>query len=207
MLAIASCERREAGQGSAAAGAAESTLATHPANLDTALFAAGCFWCVESAFDAVPGVLSTTSGFTGGHKADPTYDEVSAGGTGHAETVRVVFDSTRVDYEKLLDVFWHNVDPLTPDRQFCDVGSQYRAAVFYRTGRQRELAEASKRRWDESRRFLSPIVTEIVAASAFYPAEDYHQDFYKKDPARYSSYRAGCGRDRRLQELWGEAPQ
>jgi peptide-methionine (S)-S-oxide reductase len=166
-----------------------------------AIFAAGCFWCVEAAFDKVDGVISTTSGYTGGTKKNPSYEEVSAGGTGHAESVEVAYDPTKVSYEKLLDAFWHNVDPLVKDRQFCDVGHQYRSAIFYRSDTEKRLAEASKA--EVQKRFKQPIQTEIVPASAFYPAEEYHQDFYKKNPLRYRLYRTGCGRDRRLQELWG----
>jgi peptide-methionine (S)-S-oxide reductase len=173
-------------------------------NLGMATFAAGCFWCVEPPFDIIPGVVSTTSGFTGGDVLNPTYDDVSAGGTGHTEAVQIVYDSTRVSYAELLDVFWRNVDPLTPNRQFCDVGSQYRSAIFYHGEQQRRLAEASLRALEQSGRFDQPIVTELVPASAFYRAEEYHQDFYKKDPVTYKRYRAGCGRDARLKELWGD---
>ncbi len=177
------------------------TQAAQPASVAKATFAAGCFWCVEEAFDHVPGVISTTSGYTGGTKKNPTYEEVSAGGTGHAESVEVTYDPTKVSYEKLLDAFWHNVDPLVKDRQFCDVGHQYRSAIFYRNDTEKRLAEASKA--EVQKRFKQPIQTEIVPAGPFYPAEEYHQDFYKKNPLRYKFYRTGCGRDRRLQELWG----
>jgi peptide-methionine (S)-S-oxide reductase len=172
--------------------------------LDSAIFAGGCFWCMEPPFDALAGVVSTTSGYAGGALANPTYEQVSAGGTGHAEVVQVVYDPAKVSYERLLDVFWHNVDPLTADAQFCDRGSQYRTAIFYRGAEQRRLAEASKRALAESGRFDRPIVTEIGEAGAFYPAEGYHQDYYKKNPARYKFYRWNCGRDRRLQALWGK---
>lgn len=168
-----------------------------------ATFAAGCFWCVEAAFDKVPGVISTTSGYTGGTRKNPTYEEVSAGGTGHAESVEVAYDPTKVSYEKLLDTFWHNVDPLVKDRQFCDAGHQYRGAIFYRDETQKRLAEAS--RAEVQKRFKQPVQTEIVAATQFYPAEEYHQDYYKKNPLRYKLYRSGCGRDRRLTELWGSS--
>jgi peptide-methionine (S)-S-oxide reductase len=168
----------------------------------TATFAGGCFWCVEADFDKVAGVISTTSGYTGGHKANPTYWEVSSGGTGHAEAVEVAYDPAKVSYEKLLDVFWHNVDPLAKDRQFCDHGNQYRTAIFTRSDEQRRLAEASKAAVQA--RFKQPIVTEIVAAGPFYKAEDYHQDFYLKNPIRYRFYRYNCGRDARLEELWGK---
>ena len=169
----------------------------------TAIFAGGCFWCEEAVFDDVPGVISATSGYTGGTKQNPTYDEVSAGGTGHAESVKVVFDPAKITYEKLLDLFWHNVDPLTANAQFCDHGSQYRSAIFYTDESQKRLALASKEALEKSGRFKQPIVTEIVAAATFWPAEDYHQGYHKKNPLQYRFYRFGCGRDRRLEELWG----
>lgn len=156
---------------------------------------------MEAPFDEVAGVVSTTSGYAGGNKINPTYEEVSAGGTGHAEAVQVVYDSTRLSFAQLLEVFWRNIDPLTPNRQFCDSGTQYRSAIFYHNEEQRRLAEASKQRL--AGRFAQPIVTEIVPLQTFYPAEEYHQNFYKKNPLRYKAYRSGCGRDRRLQELWG----
>jgi peptide-methionine (S)-S-oxide reductase len=170
--------------------------------LATATFAGGCFWCMEPPFDRTPGVVSTTAGYTGGRKPKPTYEEVSAGGTGHAESVQVVYDPARVSYSKLLDVFWHNVDPLTPDAQFCDHGNQYRTAIFYHDDEQRRLAEASKAAL--AGRFDRPVVTQIVPATQFYPAEEYHQDYYRKNPFRYRFYRFNCGRDRRLEQLWGE---
>jgi peptide-methionine (S)-S-oxide reductase len=166
-----------------------------------ATFAAGCFWCVEEAFDKVPGVISTTSGYTGGTRKNPSYEAVSSGGTGHAESVEVAYDPAKVTYQKLLDTFWHNVDPLVKNRQFCDVGEQYRSAIFYRNETEKQLAEASMA--EVQKRFKQPVQTEIVAASTFYPAEGYHQDYYKKNPLRYKFYRNGCGRDRRLAELWG----
>ncbi|HZR82712.1 MAG TPA: peptide-methionine (S)-S-oxide reductase MsrA [Candidatus Binatia bacterium] len=187
----------------AATAAGASAAAT--AGLERAIFAGGCFWCVEAAFDPVEGVVSTTSGYTGGHLANPTYEQVSAGGTGHAESVEVAYDPSRVTYEKLLDVFWHNVDPISPNRQFCDAGTQYRSAIFYLNDAQREAAEKSKRDLEAAKVLPGPIVTEIVAATAFYPAEEYHQDYYRKNPVRYRFYRSGCGRDRRLKELWGTA--
>ena len=167
-----------------------------------ATFAGGCFWCEETAFEGVPGVLSVTSGYTGGFKKNPTYEEVSSGTTGHAESVDVIYDPARISYEKLLDIFWHNVDPTQADGQFCDKGNQYRSAIFYHGEAQRRLAEESKRQLQP--RFTQPIVTEVVAASVFYPAEAYHQDFWKKDPVRYQTYRFGCGRDRRLKDIWGK---
>ena len=169
-----------------------------------ATFAGGCFWCMEGPFDKVDGVISTTSGYTGGTKKNPTYEEVSGGGTGHAESVEIVYDPSRVTYEKLLDVFWHNVDPLTPNAQFCDHGNQYRSAIFYHDDDQKRAAEKSKKDLEASGRFKQPIVTEIVAAGPFWPAEDYHQDYYEKNPVRYQYYRYRCGRDQRLEELWGK---
>jgi peptide-methionine (S)-S-oxide reductase len=172
-----------------------------------ATFAGGCFWCMEHPFDQLEGVVSVTSGYTGGRTANPTYEQVSSGTTGHAESVQVVYDPAKVSYEKLLDVFWHNIDPLTANAQFCDRGTQYRSAIFYHDDEQRRLAEASKRQLESSGRFTQPIATEIVAASAFYPAEEYHQHYYRKNPVRYRFYRWNCGRDQRLKEVWGaEAP-
>ena len=172
--------------------------------LEKATFAGGCFWCMEEALDKVDGVVSTTSGYTGGQKANPTYEEVSAGGTGHAESVQILFDPAKISYEKLLNVFWHNIDPTTPDRQFCDKGRQYRSAIFYHNENQKRLAEASKKLLEQSKAFKETIVTEIVPASEFYPAEEYHQDFYQKNPFRYKFYKYSCGRAQRLQELWGK---
>jgi peptide-methionine (S)-S-oxide reductase len=168
-----------------------------------ATFAGGCFWCVEADFDKVAGVISTTSGYTGGRTANPSYEEVSRGGTGHAEAVEIVYDPTKVSYEKLLDVFWHNIDPLAKNRQFCDHGDQYRTAIFYHDDKQRGLAEASKT-VVQARFKQQPIQTEITAAGPFYKAEEYHQDYYVKNPIRYKFYRFNCGRDARLEELWGK---
>ena len=170
-----------------------------------ATFAGGCFWCMEPPYDKLPGVVSTTSGYMGGTKRFPTYEEVSAGTTGHAEVVQVVYDPAQVSYETLLEVFWRNIDPTVRDRQFCDVGSQYRTGIFYHSEEQRRLAEASKATVEKSKPFKEPIVTPIAAAGDFWPAEDYHQDFYKKNPVRYSTYRVGCGRDQRVRALWGAA--
>ncbi len=169
-----------------------------------ATFAGGCFWCMEPPFDKLTGVDATISGYTGGTKLNPTYEEVSSGRTGHAEAVQVVYDPKKITYEQLLGVFWHNVDPTVKDRQFCDSGSQYRTAIFYRNEAERQAAEASKAALDKSKPFREPIVTQIVMAGPFYPAEDYHQDYYKKNPVRYQIYRSGCGRDARLKELWGD---
>jgi peptide-methionine (S)-S-oxide reductase len=169
-----------------------------------ATFAGGCFWCMETAFEGLPGVTAVISGYTGGFKKDPTYEEVSAGTTGHAESVQITYDPRRISYAQLLDVFWHNIDPSQSNGQFCDHGTQYRCAIFYRDSSEKRLAEASKRTLETTpQRFKGPIVTQIVAAGEFWPAEEYHQDFYRKDPVRYQSYRLGCGRDRRLVQLWG----
>lgn len=166
-----------------------------------AIFAGGCFWCVESDFDKVPGVLSTTSGYTGGNTKNPTYNQVSAGGTGHTEAVRIAYDPAKVSYRQLLDFFWRHHDPLVKNAQFCDHGSQYRAAIFVQNDAERQHAEASKK---EVQGILKkPVVTEISAASAFYPAEDYHQDFYKKNAVKYKFYRWNCGRDQRIEQIWG----
>ena len=173
-------------------------------NYETAIFAGGCFWCMEQPFDKFPGVVSTTSGYTGGKVANPTYEQVSAGITGHAEAVKIVYDPTKVTYAQLLDVFWHNIDPTVRDQQFCDHGSQYRSAIFFVDANQRKLAEDSRAALEKSKPFKEPIVTEISMATAFYPAEDYHQDYYQKNPVRYSYYRSRCGRDARLKELWGD---
>ena len=170
---------------------------------EAAILAGGCFWCVEADFDKVPGVLDTQSGYIGGERPDPTYEEVSAGGTGHTEAVRITYDPEKVSYQKLLDVFWRSIDPTTPDRQFCDRGSQYRSAIFYLNEEQRRLAEASRATLEADKPFPEPIVTEISPADEFYPAEEYHQDYYRKNPLRYRYYRFSCGRDQRLESLWG----
>lgn len=175
------------------------------ASLAKATFAGGCFWCMEPPFDKLAGVVATVSGYTGGHTRNPTYEEVSAGRTGHAEAVEITYDPSKVSYAKLLEVFWRNVDPTTPDRQFCDVGNQYRTAIFYHDAEQKRLAEQSKAALAKSKPFPQPIVTEIVAAGEFTPAEGYHQDYYLKNPLRYKFYRYNCGRDQRLEELWGKA--
>ena len=169
-----------------------------------ATFAGGCFWCMEPPFDKLDGVISTISGYTGGTVPGPTYEQVSAGRTGHTEAVQVTYDPSRIAYEKLLDVFWHNIDPTVKDRQFCDIGSQYRSGIFVHDAEQRRLAEASKAALERSKPFKGAVVTGIVDAGAFYPAEEYHQDYYLKNPIRYRHYRSGCGRDTRLKELWGE---
>jgi peptide-methionine (S)-S-oxide reductase len=187
---------------SLAAGAA--TQVTVPPGHAVATFAGGCFWCMEPPYDKLPGVVATISGYTGGAKVNPTYQEVSSGATGHTEAVQVVYDPKKVTYEQLLDVFWHNVDPTVKDRQFCDSGSQYRTGIFYHDAAQRKAAEDSRAALEKSKPFKQPIVTQIEMAGAFYPAEDYHQDYYKKNPVRYQIYRSGCGRDARLKDLWGD---
>jgi peptide-methionine (S)-S-oxide reductase len=191
----------------AAAGAlAQQEGSTMPENGEAvATFAGGCFWCMEPPYDELDGVIATVSGYTGGSKVDPTYEEVSTGGTGHTEAVRITYDPAKMSYERLLEVFWRNVDPLDAGGQFCDRGDQYRTGIFVHDEEQRRLAEASKQALTDSGRFQQPIVTEIVAAGAFYPAEDYHQDYYEKNPIRYKFYRWNCGRDARLTQLWGDA--
>lgn len=176
-----------------------------PPQTVTALFAGGCFWCIEADFEKLEGVIAVESGYTGGSLPNPTYRQVSQGGTGHAEAVRVRYDPRRVSYEKLLAYFWRHIDPTVKDRQFCDAGSQYRSAILYQNDTEQKLAQASKQALEKSGRFAH-IYTEIVAAGAFYPAEDYHQDYYKKNPVRYQFYRSGCGRDVRVKSLWGDTP-
>jgi peptide-methionine (S)-S-oxide reductase len=173
--------------------------------LEEATFAGGCFWCMETQFEGLPGVQSVVSGYTGGHTRNPTYEEVGSGETGHYESVDIRYDPGKISYAKLLDVFWHSIDPTQGDGQFCDLGTEYRSAIFYHGEAQQRLAEQSKLRIERSGVLKQPIVTLIVAAGPFYPAEEYHQDFWKKDPVRYRSYRLGCGRDRRLAQLWGKA--
>ncbi len=180
------------------------TNSAPPANAAKAIFAGGCFWCVESDFDKVPGVISTTSGYTGGTVANPTYEQVSAKGSGHAEAVEIVYDPQKVTYERLVEYFWHTIDPTTKDRQFCDSGTPYRTAIFAQDAEQLKIAQASKAALEKTKPFKEPVVTEIVLATKFYPAEDYHQDYYLKNPVRYKYYRGGCGRDARLKELWGD---
>lgn len=168
-----------------------------------AIFAGGCFWCMEPPFDKIDGVISTISGYTDGHKENPGYKEVSSGTTGHTEGIQITYDPTKVTYQKLLDVFWRNIDPTTPNRQFCDGGNQYRSGIYFLDAEQQALAEKSKDAIDKSGVLKKPIVTEIKQATKFYPAEDYHQDYYLKNPVRYKFYRYNCGRDHRLSEIWG----
>jgi peptide-methionine (S)-S-oxide reductase len=186
----------------AAIGFAAPSIVAAPAQAAqaTAIFAGGCFWCMEKPFDVISGVVSTTSGYTGGSVANPSYSQVSAGGTGHVEAVKVVYDPSRVSYEKLLDVFWHNVDPFDGGGQFCDHGSQYRSAIFYSGAEQKAAAEASKAAVQQ--RFGKSVATQIRGAGPFYPAEDYHQNYYKKNALKYNFYRSRCGRDARLAAVW-----
>jgi peptide-methionine (S)-S-oxide reductase len=170
-----------------------------------AYFAGGCFWCMEEAFEKVDGVIAVVSGYMGGTVANPTYEQVSAGRTGHAESVEVSYDPSKVTYQKLLDAFWRNVDPVTPNAQFCDHGSQYRSVVFYSSDEEQRLAEESKRAIEQSKRLPAPIVTQLTQAATFYQAEEYHQDYYKKNPLRYKYYKFGCGRAQRLEALWGKS--
>jgi len=191
--------------GSSAPAASPTPVAAPASGLAKATFAGGCFWCMEGPFDQVPGVVSTTSGYTGGSVKRPSYEQVSTGTTGHAEAVEVLYDPAKVGYAQLLDVFWHNVDPTDGGGQFCDRGNQYRTAIFVHDDEQRRLAEQSRKDLEASGKLKRPIVTQIVPAGEFYPAEDYHQDFYKKNAFRYRYYRLNCGRDARLKELWGPA--
>ena len=204
LLGLAGLAGSVAAQPASAAGAATAPMTAGTAR---AVFAGGCFWCVESDFDKVGGVLSTTSGYTGGKVANPSYEQVSSKQTGHAEAVEIVYDPRKVSYAQLLDHYWHTIDPTTRDRQFCDVGSPYRTAIFAVDAAQLQAAQASLAALSKSKPFKEPIVTEIVPAGAFYAAEDYHQDYYKKNPLRYQYYRTSCGRDARLKQLWGAAAQ
>lgn len=174
------------------------------AEIRSAYFAGGCFWCVEADFDKVPGVVETVSGYTGGKEANPTYESVSAHATGHVEAVEVRYDSAKVSYAQLLDWFWHHIDPLTANAQFCDHGPQYRSVIFYRDAAEQALAERTKA--EHARALQKPIATEIAAAGRFWPAENYHQDYYRKNPLRYKYYRLSCGRDARLEQVWGKKP-
>ena len=187
----------------ATVGAAQAQTNASPQTA-TATFAGGCFWCVEADFDKVPGVISTTSGYTAGKVANPTYGQVSAGGTGHTEAVEVVYDPAKVSYEQLVTFFWRTIDPLVKDQQFCDHGDMYRTAIFYRNDQEKQVAESTKAQVEQQ--LKKPVFTEIAPAAPFYKAEDYHQDYYLKNPNRYKFYRWNCGRDQRLAEVWGEAP-
>jgi methionine-S-sulfoxide reductase len=173
--------------------------------VEKATFAGGCFWCMQPPFDRAPGVISTVVGYTGGTQKNPTYEEVSSGRTGHAEAIEITFDPKKVSYDQLLDIFWRNIDPTTPNRQFADVGTQYRTAIFYHNEEQKKLAVESKRKLNQSGKFDSPIATEIVPASTFYPAEEYHQKYYLKNTAHYKAYRKGSGREGYLKKTWGDS--
>lgn len=175
------------------------------ASRSVATFAGGCLWCLQPSYDALPGVISTTPGYTGGTKPDPTDEEVLSGETGHAEAIEVVFDPSKITYEKLLDVYWHNIDPLTPNAQFCDHGTQYRSAIFYHDDVQKRLAEAAKAKLEASGALKGPIVTQITKAGMFYPAQEYRRESFNKDSAQFIFYRKECGRDARLRQLWGAA--
>jgi peptide-methionine (S)-S-oxide reductase len=188
----------------AACGVASAQMAPLPQPKEgqaLATFAGGCFWCVESDFDHVPGVIATTSGYTGGKAANPTYNQVSAGGTGHTESVEIIYDPKKVSYAQLVDYFWRHIDPTVKDQQFCDHGSQYRTAIFTHSAEEKKLAEDSKKKAEAE--LKKPIYTEIADAGTFYPAEEYHQDFYVKNPAKYKFYRWNCGRDQRIEQIWG----
>jgi len=213
-LALAGCGARGGASGEAGADAAASQAAAKAdksgvrppqAGEAVATFAGGCFWCMEAPFEKLDGVHVVISGFMGGREVDPTYDDVSYGRTGHTESVQILYDPQRISYELLLEVYWHNVDPTTDDRQFCDRGRQYRPAIFWQDSAQKALAEASLARIEQTKTFDEPIVVELTKAGPFYAADDYHQDFYRKNPVRYQTYRLGCGRDARLRQLWGDA--
>lgn len=175
--------------------------------IECAVFAGGCFWCMQHPFDVLNGVVSTSVGYTGGHKEGPTYKDVCSGETGHTEAIEIQFDPTQISYSKLLDVFWRNIDPTTPNRQFADVGSQYRTAIFYHDEEQKQIAESSKEEMEKTGKHDKPIVTEIVPSSVFYKAEEYHQEYYKKSSDRYKRYNSGSGRERYLKRTWGEDPE
>jgi len=187
-----------------AGGGEDKTMASHN-ELATATFAGGCFWCMEPPFDKLDGVVATISGYTGGHKANPTYEEVLSGITGHLEALQVLYDPAKIDYTQLLEVFWQTINPTDPDGQFVDRGPQYRSAIYYHDIEQQQLAETSKQRLHASGRFRQPVVTPILPAGPFYPAEEYHQDYYKKNPLRYKFYRHNSGRDQFLEKVWGDA--
>jgi peptide-methionine (S)-S-oxide reductase len=204
LVLLLGCSRGDSGTAKAAAGAQPAAEPAPAGPVATATFAGGCFWCMQPSYDHVPGVVSTTVGYTGGQLPNPTYEQVSSGGTGHRESIEVIYDPAKVTYDKLLTIFWHNVDPTDNAGQFCDHGEQYRSAIFYRDAAQRQAAEASKKAIETAGRIKDPIVTDILAASQFYPAEEYHQRYYVKSALAYKFYRFNCGRDRRLSALWGE---
>lgn len=201
LLGLAALGLSHAANTASPAAAKPAPAPTNTQKLAKATFAGGCFWCMEPPFDKLDGVVSTTSGYIGGTRKNPTYEEVSAGGTGHTEAVQILYDPAKVGYAQLLDVFWKNIDPVAENRQFCDVGSQYRSGIFFHDAEQKRLAEESRKKIQA--KFRYGVVTEIVPAGPFWAAEEYHQDYYVKNPVRYKFYRNGCGRDRRLAELWG----
>ena len=180
-------------------------LPPDPPNTASAVFAGGCFWCIEADFEKLDGVLTVVSGYAGGPEKNPSYKQVSAGSTGHTEVVRVVYDPKKVTYLKLVDFFFRHIDPTTKNSSFCDFDTQYRTAIFYGSAAEKSIADQAKKDIDASKQLPAPVVTEITQAGEFWPAEDYHQDYYKKSPGSYASYRAGCRRDARVQELWGQS--
>lgn len=197
-------EAGEIGQGGQTGQASDvGRRATRSGEIALATFAGGCFWCMEPPYDELDGVISTVAGYIGGTTRNPTYGQVTTGRTGHTEAMEVRYDPSKISYQELLNVFWVNIDPTVDDRQFCDKGNQYRAGIFYHDAEQKALAEASRQKIIDSGRF-DRVVTEVTPASTFYRAEEYHQDYYIKNPLRYKFYRYNCGRDRRLEELWGD---
>ena len=202
ILALAGCGTQSPAQADSVAPKAAISPATSPSNLATAIFAGGCFWCMEKPFDEIPGVVATTSGYTGGTLANPTYEQVGRGGTGHFEAVKITYDPAKVSYQKLLDTYWRQVDPFDAFGQFCDKGETYLPAIFYANDTEKKAAEAAREVLFA--RFKKPIVVQILPAKAFYDAEGYHQDYYQKNPLRYAYYRNGCGRDARLRVVWGQ---
>ena len=202
LLALAGCGTQSPAQADSVAPKAAISPATSPSNLATAIFAGGCFWCMEKPFDEIPGVVATTSGYTGGTLANPTYEQVGRGGTGHFEAVKITYDPAKVSYQKLLDTYWRQVDPFDAFGQFCDKGETYLPAIFYANDTEKKAAEAAREVLYA--RFKKPIVVQILPAKAFYDAEGYHQDYYQKNPLRYAYYRNGCGRDARLRAVWGQ---
>jgi len=192
------------GRAAVPASASKAVEPSAAAGTDHAYFAMGCFWSAEVAFEGIKGVRSVTSGYTGGSEAHPSYEEVSSGTTGHFESIDIAFDPAVISYTKLLDTFWHNIDPTQGDGQFCDRGTQYRTAIFYRDSAQARTARESRQTIERSTKLGKPIVTLMRPAGSFWPAEEYHQDFFKKEPEHYHAYRVGCGRDRRLDQLWGK---
>jgi peptide-methionine (S)-S-oxide reductase len=178
---------------------------TSEARLESAVLGGGCFWCIEADYEKLDGVADVVSGYTGGHIKNPTYKQVSAGGSGHIEVVKVTYDANKITYSQILDYFWRHIDPTRDDGQFCDSGSQYRPAIFYQDDTQKKLAIASTKQIEQTKPFAQPLKVELIQASTFYLAEDYHQDYYKKNPLRYNFYRYNCGRDARVEQLWGES--